>query len=45
MKALRHWFFDPHRPFTGPVALSLSGQMAVAYFIAHSPQAFWPFVE
>ena len=28
--------------FTRPVAFLLSGQMAVAYFMAHFPRAFWP---
>lgn len=28
--------------FTRPVAFVLSGQMAVAYFMAHFPQGFWP---
>lgn len=28
--------------FTRPVAFVLSGQMAVAYFIGHAPQGFWP---
>ncbi len=28
--------------FTRPVAFVLSGQMAVAYFIAHAPQSFFP---
>lgn len=28
--------------FTRPVAFVLSGQMAVAYFMAHAPQSFWP---
>ncbi len=28
--------------FTRPVAFLLSGQMAVAYFIAHLPQSFFP---
>jgi putative oxidoreductase len=28
--------------FTRPVAFVLSGQMAVAYFLAHAPRAFWP---
>jgi putative oxidoreductase len=28
--------------FTRPVAFLLSGEMAVAYFIAHAPQGFWP---
>lgn len=28
--------------FTRPVAFILSGQMAVAYFMAHGPKAFWP---
>lgn len=27
--------------YTRPVAFVLSGQMAVAYFMAHSPQGFW----
>jgi putative oxidoreductase len=28
--------------FTRIVAFILSGQMAVAYFMAHAPQGFWP---
>lgn len=28
--------------FTRVVAFILSGQMAVAYFLAHAPQGFWP---
>src|SRR4029453_6396716 len=28
--------------FTRPVAFILSGEMAVAYFQFHHPQAFWP---
>lgn len=28
--------------FTRPVAFLLSGEMAVAYFMAHAPQGFWP---
>ncbi|EPE98055.1 DoxX family protein [Rhizobium grahamii] len=28
--------------FTRPVAFILSGQMAVAYFMAHGSKAFWP---
>ena len=28
--------------FTRPVAFILSGEMAVAYFLMHSPRAFWP---
>lgn len=28
--------------FTRPIALILSGEMAVAYFIGHFPQGFWP---
>ena len=28
--------------FTRPVAFILSGQMAVAYFLAHAPQSFYP---
>jgi putative oxidoreductase len=28
--------------FTRPVAFVLSGEMAVAYFMAHVPRSFWP---
>lgn len=28
--------------FTRPVALILAGEMAVAYFMVHAPQGFWP---
>lgn len=28
--------------FTKPVAFVLAGEMAVAYFMAHFPQSFWP---
>lgn len=28
--------------FTRPVAFILSGQMAVAYFLAHGAKSFWP---
>ena len=31
--------------FTRPVAFILSGQMAVAYFMAHAPQAFLPILN
>lgn len=31
--------------YTRPVAFILSGQMAVAYFMAHAPQGFWPFLN
>ena len=31
--------------FTQPVAFILSGQMAVAYFMAHFPSSFWPVVN
>ena len=31
--------------FTRPVAFLLSGQMAVAYFMAHAPQGFWPIIN
>lgn len=31
--------------FTRPIAFILSGQMAVAYFMAHSPKAFLPLVN
>ncbi len=31
--------------FTRPVAFVLSGQMAVAYFMAHAPQGFWPILN
>jgi putative oxidoreductase len=30
---------------TRPVALLLSGEMAVAYFHAHAPQGFWPILN
>ncbi len=28
--------------FTRPVAVILSGEMAVAYFMVHAPKGFWP---
>lgn len=31
--------------FSRPVAFLLSGEMAVAYFKGHFPQAFWPVVN
>lgn len=31
--------------FTRPVAFLLSGQMAVAYFMVHAPQNFWPILN
>ena len=31
--------------FTRPVAFIASGEMAVAYFIGHYPQGFWPIVN
>jgi len=31
--------------FTRPVAFLLSGQMAVAYVMAHAPKGFWPLVN
>lgn len=31
--------------FARPVAFVLSGQMAVAYFMVHAPQGFWPLVN
>ena len=31
--------------FTRPVAFVLSGEMAVAYFMAHAPQGFWPILN
>lgn len=31
--------------FTRPVAFLLSGQMAVAYFMVHAPQGFWPILN
>jgi putative oxidoreductase len=31
--------------FTRPVAFILSGEMAVAYFMAHAPHGFWPLVN
>ena len=31
--------------YTRPVAFVLSGQMAVAYFMSHAPQGFWPIMN
>lgn len=31
--------------FTRPVAFLLSGQMAIAYFLAHGSRSFWPVVN
>jgi putative oxidoreductase len=31
--------------FTAPVALIVSGEMAVAYFLMHAPHGFWPLVN
>ena len=31
--------------FTRPVAFILSGEMAVAYFMSHSPKGFFPLVN
>ena len=31
--------------FTRPVAFLVSGQMAVAYFMAHAPKGFWPILN
>ncbi len=31
--------------FTRPVAFLLSGEMAIAYFKAHAPHGFWPFLN
>jgi len=31
--------------FTRPVALVLSGEMAVAYFLMHAPEGFWPLLN
>ena len=31
--------------FTRPVAFLLSGQMAVAYFLAHAPESFFPLLN
>ncbi len=28
--------------FTRPVAFIVAGEMAVAYFMGHAPQGFWP---
>jgi len=30
---------------TKPVAFILSGELAVAYFMAHAPQGFWPILN
>ncbi len=31
--------------FTRPVAFLVSGEMAVAYFMGHAPQGFWPILN
>ena len=31
--------------FTRPVAFILSGEMAIAYFIAHAPHSFFPLLN
>jgi putative oxidoreductase len=31
--------------FTRPVAFVCAGEMAVAYFMAHAPQSFWPAIN
>lgn len=31
--------------FTRPIAFILSGMMAVAYFMVHAPQGFWPMLN
>jgi putative oxidoreductase len=31
--------------FTRPVAFVLAGEMAVAYFMSHAPQGFWPLLN
>lgn len=31
--------------FTRPVAFILSGEMAVAYFMQHAPNSFWPVIN
>ena len=31
--------------FTRPVAFLLSGEMAIAYFMAHAPNGFWPLLN
>jgi len=31
--------------FTRPVAFILAGEMAVAYFMVHAPQGFWPLLN
>jgi putative oxidoreductase len=31
--------------FTRPAAFLMSGMMAVAYFMAHAPQGFWPVIN
>jgi putative oxidoreductase len=31
--------------FTRPVAFILSGEMAVAYFMGHAPNGFWPVIN
>jgi putative oxidoreductase len=31
--------------FTRPVAFVLAGEMAIAYFMVHAPQGFWPILN
>lgn len=31
--------------YTRPIAFLLAGQMAVAYFLRHAPQGFWPILN
>ncbi len=31
--------------FTRPIAFLLSGELAVAYFMAHAPRGFWPLLN
>jgi putative oxidoreductase len=31
--------------FTRPVAFLLSGEMAIAYFVAHAPRGFYPILN
>lgn len=33
------------RSSSSPVAFLLAGEMAVAYFLSHAPQGFWPILN
>jgi putative oxidoreductase len=43
--AIIRWISIDFGLFTRPVAFLLSGEMAVAYFMAHAPHGFWPLLN